>query len=96
MGDQHLRRHVGVHGWEGADYFNREAFERLTRQLAAAEVVLLVRTSPALSKAAVARLVSQACAQIAALESRAAEAGYRVDRALGESMQEPHAEIAGV
>jgi len=83
MGDARLRRHVGVHGWEGADYFNREAFERLVRQLAAADVALLTRAAPALSKAAAARLANQVRAQADALVRRATEAGYRVDRALG-------------
>jgi glycosidase len=82
LGDERLRRHIGVHGWDGAEYFNKEAFERLVRQLTAAELVLLANEYPGMSKAAVVRLVQRARADADALIVRAVDAGYRVDRAL--------------
>ena len=83
LADAQVRRHVGAHEWQGVEYFNREAFELLVRQLAAVEVVMLERLEPALSKAAVARLASMVRADADALITRAADAGWRVIRMIG-------------
>ena len=79
--DADMRRHVNVNLWDNVEYFSKESFDDLVRQLLALDLVLRERDQKAdKEKAAVAKDAVRAKQVADGLLARAAAAQYRIDQ----------------
>ncbi len=78
LSDTDVRQHVNVNLWDNVEYFNKESFDALVRQLLAVDLATLARDQKtAGEKADVAKAAARAKALAEGLLAHAAASGYR-------------------